>query len=152
MVDFFDEGEKVKIIRLFREIDDNNSGTISARELQKFLKQSGIDIDIGRAKEIIDEHDGGAGKLDFEHFCIAIGTAFAKFKAAFILLSLFREFDVNNTGFISAADLVRLSLETAVDLNPREIHAIIDSCDKTGDGLISFPEYALALVKCLRDR
>ena len=152
MVDFFTDAEKVKIIRLFREIDDNNSGQISARELQKFLKHAGIDIDIGRAKEIIDENDDGAGKLDFEHFCIAIGKAFAKFKAAFILLSLFREFDVNNSGYISAVDLIRLSQETAVDLSAREIHEIIDSCDKTGDGLISFPEYALALVKCLRDR
>lgn len=71
---------------------------------------------------------------------------------AFILLALFRELDTNNSGKISAADLVRLSLESSVDLSPHEIHQIIDACDNSGDGLITFQEFANGLIKCLRDR
>ena len=152
MGDVFTPQQKVKVLKLFNDMDDNNSGKISARELVKFCKHAGYDLDFDRAREIITENDDGSGKMDFEHFVIAIGKSFLKMRAAFVILAVFRELDTNNSGKISPADLLRIAVEYDLDLTPREIHEIIDRLDKSDDGLVSFGEFASALVHLLRGR
>jgi Ca2+-binding EF-hand superfamily protein len=152
MADFFTDAEKIHVHKLFHQMDDNRSGQISARELVKFSHEIGYDLDNDKARDIVQTHGGGDGKLNFDQFCFAIGVTMVKIKAAIILLALFREFDTNNSGRISAADLHRLVRETNIDLSHSEVDDVINKCDRTGDDLISFQEFVIAFVAVLRLR
>ena len=61
---------------------------------------------------------------------------------------MFQAMDVDNTGFITAANLRELlnQVGASEEMSDEDINALITRADKTGDGQVSFEEFVEAFL------
>jgi len=151
MAAVFSYDEQRALRNLFNTIDLTNSGSITARELQKFLGDYGHHVELDHCKDIIRRNGDGQGRMDFDQFCTCIATTLVKIKGVFLLAALFSELDTTNTGRITSLDLHRLVLQTGAPISHQEIVDIIARCDQDGSGGISFQEFVIAFMVFLQN-
>lgn len=127
---------------------------ITKTQLESIVSKSN-DLPFDRVFELMDLD--GCGSLDFREFILALssltrGTAAEKFKMAFEV------FDIDDTCSISRSEMCSVlgsmhhasstlsgNSEKSID---EFVDAIFKHADVTGDGLLSYPEFLKAALKC----
>ena len=69
-----------------------------------------------------------------------------------MLLALFKELDVDDTGYITPDNLKELVAQTEAEVTDEQIDNLVAAIDQTDDGQISFKEFVVALVTVLKAR
>lgn len=67
------------------------------------------------------------------------------------LLEVFKCFDRDGNGYISAAELARAMAKMGQPLTYRELTQMIRDADVDGDGVISFSEFATVMARSASD-
>ena len=105
----------------FISIDTNNSGSISAAELESAMKLSGYQIAQEEISDIIRNNTYlGEGKINYSDFLIATLDR-KKLLDDEVLWQAFKHFDVDNDGIISFADLKAALLKSGSEFTDHEI-------------------------------
>ena len=106
----------------FITIDTNNSGSISASELEKAMKLSGYQIAEEEIKEIIKNNNYlGEGKINYANFLIATLDK-KKLLDDEVLWQAFKYFDIDNDGMISFMDLKLAFQKSGIEFTDSEIN------------------------------
>ncbi|KAK3241898.1 hypothetical protein CYMTET_48379 [Cymbomonas tetramitiformis] len=157
---------------VFDEFDDDNSGALDGRELARMVKKLLPDVHAGELRyfQVVLDTDGN-GNVSFSELievikeCMALGKTLQgssgvgmsevleKMKAFMLtehvaLQRIFREFDKDGTGQLSAREMAKMVKAVMPALTSREIRHLMMSMkamDLDGDGQVSMYELKRAL-------
>jgi len=115
----------------FETIDTDKSGDISSEELSRFSLEDQL------AKIDFDN----SGTISFVEFLFAIFRS----KGESYLMDSFRQYDQNNSGFISPEELT--SFFAAHGASVDNVDTLIKGADFNGDGKIDYNEFIAMVVK-----
>lgn len=128
---------------IFKSIDADGSGTITAEELKAALTHKGGLLKEEELKALLELIDQDAsGTIDYEEF-IAATLSQHQMEKAENMAAAFRHFDTDGSGTISKQELhqaLRTSFAGSVD-SEVEIERILHEVDKNGDGQIDYNEF-----------
>ncbi|KAL4447969.1 hypothetical protein ABPG75_005188 [Micractinium tetrahymenae] len=128
---------------IFKSIDADSSGTITAEELKAALEQKGSLLKAEELRGLLALIDQDAsGTIDYEEF-IAATLSQHQFEKAENMRAAFLHFDKDNSGTISRDELreaLRSSFAGSMD-SEVEIERILKESDKNGDGQIDYNEF-----------
>lgn len=105
LVNLLSQKELKKLRQAFYAIDLDHTGYINIEELDKAFKLAGISLSKEELQNIINSADDqNNGKLDYSEFIVASINQ-KKFVDKEKLISAFKYFDVDDSGYIDAGDL-----------------------------------------------
>ena len=141
LVNTVNEKEIKKLRKAFYAIDLDHTGLISKDELKKAFTLAGLKISDEETQKIIDAaEDGDNETLDYSEFLIASlnqKTFIDKEK----LISAFKYFDVDDSGFICSTDIKNAMLRSGKQvINTEDIDKIIEEVNQTNEK-ISLDEF-----------
>lgn len=64
----------------------------------------------------------------------------------FLLRKLFKEFDINKSGYLSLDELHSLLIKLEIPINNRYLHALFVKFDKNKSGTIEFEEFVTFIL------
>jgi len=130
----------------FEKLDEDHTGQVDAEELSKALKKSDINFPEDRIEAIINEIDHkGNNSINYTEFLAATMTA-RKLLNENRLVMLFREFDTDDSGYITKENLEEAFHKLDSPLTKKQIQEIITEHDDSRDGKISFEEFSKMLL------
>lgn len=140
--------EEIKGLKnLFEAIDDDNSGTITAQELNEALKKKGTMLkaeDIEALMKLVDLNANGT--IDYNEF-LAATMSQAQIEKEEHLRAAFAHFDANGDGNISREELRQaLAGESDMSLSEKEIEEMISEADHDGNGEIDYAEFCAMIM------
>jgi calmodulin len=83
-----------------------------------------------------------SGEIDFNEFKNVMAASFFKKYSSAELHAAFKKFDTDGNGYITTNELDHILSRMGRHLSRREIDAMIESLDSSGDGKISFDEFS----------
>ncbi|KAG0455423.1 hypothetical protein HPP92_024371 [Vanilla planifolia] len=139
---------------IFTRFDMDCDGSLTFLELAALLRSLGIKPTGDQIHGLLANMDAnGNGTVEFEELVTAISPLMSE--QAFVnqeqLLHVFRSFDRDGNGYISAAELARAMAQMGQPLTFFELTAMMREADTNGDGVISFNEFAAVMAKSARD-
>jgi len=130
----------------FEKLDENNTGNLDAEELSKALRKSSLDLPDDEVEKIIKEIDlAGNNMINYSEFLAATMTT-RKLLNENRLLMLFKEFDTDDSGFITKENLEEAFTKLEKPLTKKEINKIIKEHDDSNDGKISYEEFCKMML------
>lgn len=142
MSDQLTENQIEEFIKAFKEIDEDNSGTITMKELGKMLKSMGHNPSEAELQDMMSEVDSdGSGSIDFPEFLALMAQKFAHYKVEEDIKEAFRFFDRDGNGYITAYEFRQVMANIGEQLNGPEIEFMIREADADGDGQINYEEF-----------
>lgn len=141
----------VEDLRLyFKQLDKDNDGTISKKELVDGLKEvakaaPGVDpAQLGAMMDMIDSD--GSGSVDYTEF-LAAALDRKIYEKRDVLWSAFRTFDTDGSGKIEKSEMKALVESTgATGVSDAKIAQMMSEADKNQDGFLDFEEF-VALIQ-----
>ncbi|EFN57613.1 hypothetical protein CHLNCDRAFT_30247 [Chlorella variabilis] len=134
------------LAEIFKSIDADGSGTITADELSTALKNKGSLLkkeDLEGLLALIDQDASGC--IDYEEFLAATLSQHQMEKAE-NMRAAFLHFDKDGSGTISRDEL-REALKTGFTGSlDEEVEKILDEVDKNGDGQIDYDEFVALMT------
>merc|ERR1712129_27187 len=139
------EDEVAEIKDVFKGMDVDGNGTVTSEEMRKVMS------------EMLPEHKGyidvmaamadtnGDGKIDFEEF---LQMAVNGPPDGLTPEQIFKIYDKNGDGFISADDMKKLMITFGKDVSDAEVNKAIEEmkeADKDGDDKVSLEEFKAAM-------
>lgn len=125
----------------FEALDEDKTGYVDAEELSKALRKSSLDINEEQINAIIKEVDeAGNNKINYTEFLAATITTRDLLNENRLMM-LFKEFDTDDTGYITKENLEEAFSKLEKTLSPSEIKIILDTHDSSKDGKISYEEF-----------
>lgn len=139
--------KEIRSLRIeFEKIDINNSGNIDASEISNALKATNQNIAESEIENIINEiDDNGNKQINYSEFIAATLNA-RKYLNESRLLLIFKEFDIDDTGFITMDSLKKAFEKLEKPLSNSDIKKILDAHDDSKDGKISFDEFKIMML------
>merc|ERR1711874_707555 len=137
--------ERAQVRAAFQQIDQDNTGTITLLEMKSALaqKMQVTDSHIQQIFNSFESHHGERSEVvNYSDFLAAMMAQRIQIHDD-LLISTFKRFDVNSSGYITAADLAHLLGDT---YKKSEVERLMTEADISGDGQISEEEF----VKYLR--
>ncbi|XP_058782379.1 probable calcium-binding protein CML18 [Vicia villosa] len=136
-----DDEQIAELREIFRSFDRNNDGTLkpSAEQLEGFIQRA--DTNNNRM-------------IEFSEFVALVAPELLRAKSPYTeeqLRQLFRMFDRDGNGFITAAELAYSMAKFGHALTAEELTGMIKEADMDGDGTISFQEFAQAITSAAFD-
>ncbi|KAG0458631.1 hypothetical protein HPP92_021759 [Vanilla planifolia] len=135
---------------IFRSFDRNNDGSLTQLELDSLLRSLGLKPSPEQLEVLIQKADTNSnGLVEFSEFVALVEPDLVPAKSPYTeeqLRKLFRIFDRNGNGFITAADLAHSMAKLGHALTAKELTGMIKEADTDGDGRISFQEFSQAIV------
>jgi calcium-binding protein CML len=134
---------------IFSRFDRDQDGSITELELGLMLRSLGLKPAGHQLDALVQRADSNSnGMIEFSEFVALIGPELVK-QEVFSdkeLLTVFRAFDRDGNGFITAAELAHSMAKLGQALSVKELWTMIREADQDGDGRISFPEFASAMT------
>ena len=125
----------------FMELDKNNTGYIDAGELTDAMKSADVEIAAADVERIIKEVDyQGNAKINYSEFLAATISA-QSFLTETKLMALFKQFDTDNTDYITADNIYDAFQKMGREISRQEVETIMAKHDILKDGRISFAEF-----------
>lgn len=128
MINFLSSKEIKKLKKVFYAIDEDHTGKININELSKAFKESDIQVDEEELKKIIsylEAHDG-SGKIEYTDFIVASLNQ-KEFIDREKLITAFKYFDVDSSGFICSSDVKKALLRSGKNItNEDDVDKMID--------------------------
>ncbi|GAB4824128.1 hypothetical protein N2152v2_011174 [Parachlorella kessleri] len=131
---------------IFKSIDVDGSGTITAEELREALQSKGSRLrqeDLEALMKMVDVD--ASGTIDYEEFLAATLSQHQLMKEE-NMMRAFQHFDKDGSGTISREEL-REALKAGGTSVDEEIDAIIAEIDKDGNGEIDYQEFVDMMLK-----
>eukprot|EP00250_Pteridium_aquilinum_P013204 c21198_g1_i1 orf=600-1088(-) len=134
---------------IFTKFDIDGDGSLTELELGALLRSLGLKPNADQIAALLQNVDKNSnGLIEFHEFVAMIGpetTVEASYNQE-ELLTLFRKFDRDGNGYITAAELAHSMARMGHALSVRELTDMIREADEDGDGRISFAEFAAAMT------
>lgn len=124
----------------FEALDEDKTGYVDAEELSKALRDSSLDVSEEQIIAIIKVDEAGNNKINYTEFLMATITT-RNLLNENRLMMLFKEFDTDDTGYITKENLEEAFSKLEKTLSPSEIKIILDTHDSSKDGKISYEEF-----------
>lgn len=135
-----------KLREQFEALDEDKTGQVDAEELSRALKKSKLNISDEQIEAIIKEVDSaGNNMINYTEFLAATMTA-RKWLNDNRLMMLFKEFDIDDTGFITKENLEEAFHKLDKPITKADIKAILDAHDDSKDGKISYEEFCKMML------
>lgn len=144
-------GDHLKQLRdIFTRFDMDSDGSLTHLELAALLRSLGLKPEGDQIHALLSKIDSnGNGSVEFDELVDAIAPLMSD--QALVnqeqLLDVFRSFDRDGNGYISAAELARSMARMGQPLNFCELTEMMRVADTDGDGVISFNEFATIMAK-----
>lgn len=139
---------------IFARFDMDSDGSLTILELAALLRSLGLKPSGDQIHVLLANMDSnGNGSVEFEELVNAILPDMSE--EILInqeqLLEVFRSFDRDGNGYISAAELAGSMAKMGQPLTYEELTEMIKEADTDGDGVISFNEFASVMAKSASD-
>ncbi|GJJ71092.1 hypothetical protein EMPS_03442 [Entomortierella parvispora] len=149
----YTESQLVNIKQQFNSMDQDGDGFITEKEFIAALKNANLDPDEYDSQQFFSDADKSKdGKITFSEFVSAchrlgLGTSAPASgrpgqKDDREIDSIFKTFDIDGNGTISAAELKRTLNRQGEYPTDAEIEEMITAADKNNDGLVDRSEFA----------
>ncbi|XP_072955708.1 probable calcium-binding protein CML11 [Typha angustifolia] len=150
------EDEQLAELReIFRSFDRNNDGSLTQLELGSLLRSLGLKPSPDQLEALIQKADTNSnGLVEFSEFIGLVAPELVPAKSPYTeqqLQQLFRVFDRDGNGFITAAELAHSMAKLGHALTAKELTGMIKEADTDGDGRISFQEFSQAITSAAFD-
>lgn len=127
----------------FARIDTEQTGIITAKQLKAALQEAKIQIDEKELDQIIDEVDvHHHHQINYTEF-LASTMSVHKILTNERLLAMFKQFDADNSGFITYDDISEAMIKLGQKISPDEIKEILKKHAIAKEGQISFDEFKM---------
>ncbi|EOY25178.1 hypothetical protein QUC31_009165 [Theobroma cacao] len=140
---------------IFRSFDRNNDGSLTQLELGSLLRSLGLKPSPDQVEALIQKADTNSnGLVEFSEFVALVAPELLSEKSPYSeeqLKQLFKMFDRDGNGFITAAELAHSMAKLGHALTVEELTGMIKEADTDGDGRISFEEFAQAITSAAFD-
>lgn len=140
---------------VFVRFDMDSDGSLTVLELAALLRSLGLKPTGDQIHALLATMDSnGNGTIEFDELVKAILPDLKKEQVMVNqekLLEVFKCFDRDGNGYISAAELARAMARMGQPLTYRELTQMIKDADEDGDGVISFSEFANVMAKSASD-
>ena len=142
MVEQLTEEQIAELKEAFSLFDKDGDGAITTKELGTVMRSLGQNPTEAELQEMINEVDAadGNGTIDFPEFLSLMARKMKETDTEEELVEVFRVFDRNGNGLISAAELrhaITIFGEKLID----EVDEIIREAEINGDGHINYEEF-----------
>lgn len=139
---------------IFKRFDMDHDGSLTQLELAALLRSLGLKPAGDQIHVLLASIDANAnGSIEFEELVDAILPDMNE--QVLInqdqLMEVFRSFDRDGNGYITAAELAGQMAKMGQPLTYRELSEMMREADTNGDGVISFSEFASILGKSAAD-
>ncbi|KAI5293440.1 Calcineurin subunit B [Ascosphaera acerosa] len=139
----FDRDEVERLMKRFKKLDKDNSGTI---ERDEFLSLPQVSSNPLATRMIAIFDDDGGGDVDFQEFVAGLSAFSSKGAQEEKLRFAFKVYDMDRDGYISNGELfLVLKMMVGNNLKDMQLQQIVDKtimeADMDGDGKISFEEF-----------
>lgn len=136
---------------IFDRFDMDADGSLTHLELAALLRSLGLKPTGDHVHSLLANIDAnGNGAVEFDELAAAIMPDMGRQEVLASqeqLLHLFRAFDRDGNGYISAAELARAMAKMGQPLSFRELADMFREADVDGDGAISFAEFASVMAR-----
>ncbi|KAK2411489.1 putative calcium-binding protein cml14 [Trifolium repens] len=151
---------KVKVDQLnqlreiFKRFDMDSDGSLTMLELAALIRSLGVKLSGDEVQILVAKMDSnGNGFVEFDEL---VGTIMPNINAEVLvnqeqLIGVFKCFDRDGNGFISAAELAGAMAKMGQPLTYKELIEMIKEADMDGDGVISFSEFATIMARSASD-
>lgn len=150
-----DDEQIAELREIFRSFDRNNDGSLTQLELGSLLRSLGLKPSSEQLEGLTNKADtNNNGLVEFSEFIALVAPDLLPAKSPYTeeqLTALFRVFDRDGNGFITAAELAHSMARLGHALTADELAGMIREADTDGDGRISFPEFARAITTAAFD-
>ncbi|KAK7317803.1 hypothetical protein RJT34_02348 [Clitoria ternatea] len=150
-----DDEQIAELHEIFRTFDRNNDGSLTQLELTSLLRSLGLKPSQELLETFIHKADtNNNGLVEFSEFVALVASELLPAKSPYTeeqLMQLFRMFDRDGNGFITAAELAHSMARVGHALTTEELTGMIKEADTDGDGMISFQEFAQAITSAAFD-
>lgn len=144
-----DDEQIAELREIFRSFDRNNDGSLTQLELGSLLRSLGLKPSPDQLETLIQNTDKNSnGLIEFSEFITLVAPDLLPAKSPYTedqLRQLFRLFDRDGNGFITAAELAHSMAKLGHALTAEELTGMIKEADLDGDGTINFEEFSLAI-------
>ena len=131
----------------FENLDKNNNGFISVKNLGTIMKSLGLNPSDQELKDIIAEVDlDGNGTIEFNEFVLMMHKRTKDSDPEEDIISAFRVFDKDENGIITTKDLRHLMTTMGDKLTDDEIDLLIEEADSDGNGIINYEEFVRMMM------
>lgn len=142
LVKLLSEDKIIELKEIFKEIDVNNTGTISVDELKQSLVDAGIKMKTSQVRKIVQNLDYEEnGEINYSEFLAATISLKDSKDADSLLWVLFKHFDIDNSDGITRENVSEALLKSGRRISKRDLDMIFKKHDKLKDGQISFEEF-----------
>ncbi|CAK9146252.1 unnamed protein product [Ilex paraguariensis] len=137
--------------QVFKKFDVNGDGKISCAELGSILASLGYPATEEELRSLIKEVDAdGDGFIDLQEFIAMNTKGIESDEVMECLKDAFAVFDVDKNGMISPEELQSVLVSLGEECSMPECEKMISGVDCNGDGLISFEEFKVMMMRGLR--
>lgn len=150
-----DDEQIAELREIFRSFDRNNDGSLTQLELGALLRSLGLKPSSDQVDDLIQKADTNSnGLIEFSEFVALVSPELLPEKSPYTeeqLRQLFRLFDRDGNGYITAAELAHSMAKLGHALTAKELTEMIKEADIDGDGRISFSEFSQAITSAAFD-
>ncbi|KAE9614233.1 putative serine/threonine-protein phosphatase with EF-hands [Lupinus albus] len=150
-----DEDQISELREIFRSFDRNNDGSLTQLELSSLLRSLGLKPSPEQLEIFIQKADrNNNGVVEFSEFVALVAPELLPAESPYTeeqLRELFRMFDRDGNGYITAAELAHSMAKLGHALTCEELSGMIKEADTDGDGRISFQEFSQAITSAAFD-
>lgn len=132
----------------------DSDGSLTILELAALLRSLGLKPTGDQVHTLLANMDSnGNGSVEFDELVKAILPDMNEeiLMNQDRVLEVFKCFDRDGNGYISAAELARAMAKMRQPLTYRELTQMIKDADANGDGVISFDEFAAVMARSASD-
>ncbi|KAK4423628.1 putative calcium-binding protein CML16 [Sesamum alatum] len=149
------QSEQLKQLKdIFNRFDMDRDGSITQLELAALLRSLGVKPTGDQIHVLLANMDAnGNGSIEFEELVDAMLPDINEqvLMNQDQLMEVFRSFDRDGNGYITAAELAGRMAKMGHPLTYHELSEMMREADTNGDGVISFNEFANILGKSAVD-
>ena len=152
MIRNISEEQLEKCREIFNLYDKDKDGTIDSRELGDIMRSLGTYPSYEEINEMLKEVDtDNSGKIDFEEFLELFNKKINELDTEEDYIEAFKTFDKDNSGLITAKNLVHVMASLGERITEEEAEEMIKNADTDGDGTINFKEFCDIITKPPKD-
>ncbi|CAN1256597.1 Probable calcium-binding protein CML17 [Linum perenne] len=144
-----EETQIADLREIFRSFDRDSDGSLTQLELGSLLRSLGLNPSPDQLDALIKTADTNSnGTVEFSEFLALVAPDLVRKNSAEDeeqLKQLFRMFDRDGNGYITAAELAHSMAKLGHALTVEELNGMITEADTDGDGRISFSEFSRAI-------
>ena len=141
------EDEIMEIKEAFDLFDTDDKGYINPNELKEAMQSLGLDERSKIIYEMISSIDEETDRLDFKEFLDLMTARMSEKDSREDIKKVFKLFDEDSKGYITIANLKRVSKELGEGMDDIELQEMVERADADGDGRVTFEDFYNIMTK-----